>query len=218
MRNITTRNTRLVSSLLWFLLVAAAVPSGYYYFSPTQSQVLSSHQGAIGLSIFLLGATVGLAQWIALRIRIKVQWVWVPATAAGFIAGIVFAGMMILIASFLGRFIFHIENYSGQYFLVTSGFIAFWAGVGGITASFQWIALRKLLIQGRSWILSSAASFACAYVINELLSRFYSPDIYVYEFQSTVIFGLLLALFTCVSAALFIPSIDVRTGDSPAAS
>ena len=94
---------------------------------------------------------MGVGQWVLLHSRVKNMWRWIPATALGLPAGILFG--------FCG----------GTFFMSIT--------VGLLTSIIQWLAIRKNLDGSLRWILISTISWASGMTIALYLVQNYLGDI-----------------------------------------
>ncbi len=109
----------------------------------------------------LLGASLGLAQWLVLRTELKGMGWWIVATAAGFSLGRLFMFVNLPQMDALGP---------GKAILQ----------YGLFPAIFQWLALRGRVYQAGWWILIALLGWPLAFLLTDLA---YATRLYVEPFD-----------------------------------
>lgn len=122
------------------------------------------YQFAEIMMFILVGAVVGIIQWLILRRRVsQVGW-WAPAI----VAGLVFASVLLYALPVARNYFLEVENI----FAFRLGFIMLWSLGGTLASVFQWFFLRRQISLSGWWVLASAVGWSLGAVVWELSNWF----------------------------------------------
>ena len=124
------------AGLLVGLVVVAYV--GYPYAAGPSSKNSEAFVVVFALAGAIVGASLGIAQWLVLRRRVSRTGWWMLASTAGGLVGFAFDGMVLRIM-----------------FAAPEGDLAFAALIGASLGIAQWLVLRRRVSRAGWWVLAS---------------------------------------------------------------
>jgi len=113
----------------------------------------------------LVGAGIGIMQWLILRRRFRRAGWWVLASAMGWAVGWV-AGQNLIepVVMFLSKY----EEALGGRSVVTLSVLG--VMVGGTVGTMQWLVLRRWVYRAGWWILANTAGLAAGFVASAVVA------------------------------------------------
>ncbi len=190
--------------LLWFLIVSVCVylatllaPSlgNFLYLHNGRSESASNDGTAewIFSLILLVGLFMGFGQWVVINTRIKKAYGWILVTPIGFSVG---SFILFQIFSFILP-IFFLNSI--EYFAVYRYVVYEWVEPFGIlvgtcilTGMFQWIVLRRNILNSFKWSAVMILSFVMGIAVEYLVALF---GIMTYFIAFSVTVGLISGIF-----------------------
>jgi hypothetical protein len=180
-------------ALLWSTLVLIGAIIGFFLGRFIVRNFDNRHYALSVLVIaFMVSLFIGVGQWLALMIRLRNVWWWIPATLIGYSVG---SFVFFFIIAILGQAFFR----SDQLYMRLYPWIQFALPLmltGIFTGALQWFALGRRLSTSLKWLLVSGFGL----VIGLLPVVFLANEYAAKKVGSLTLFGIigiiLFALFT----------------------